>query len=71
MGSKNTARAWSFFTGQTGHLIDTRLKNHHQHIWLDLPEKPAMAENSNNLDHCIQLHNTSNLSTKPVDHIVT
>jgi hypothetical protein len=38
---------------------DDRLKEHHQHM-----DKSAMAEHSINLGHCIQLHNTSILSTE-------
>jgi hypothetical protein len=46
------------------------LKEHHRHIRLELPDKPAMVEYSVNLGHRIQ--NISILSTKPryTDRIV-
>jgi hypothetical protein len=53
------------YIAQTGHSIDTRLKEHQQHTLLEQPEKSAMLEHSNNLRHHIQEHNTSILSTKP------
>jgi hypothetical protein len=50
-----------------GHWIDTRLKDHQQHICLEHPDKSAMAEHSINLGHLILLHNSTILSTKPRD----
>jgi hypothetical protein len=52
------------YTGQTGHFIDTRLKEHHCHIWLEHPYKPAMAEHSISLGHNIQHQKTSILHSK-------
>jgi hypothetical protein len=51
--------------GQTGRSVDTRLKEHRRHIRLEHPDKSAVAEHSINLGHCIQLQNTTILSTKP------
>jgi hypothetical protein len=53
------------YIGQTGCSIETRLKEHQQHICLERLEKPAMAEHSVNLRHCIELHHIVILSTKP------
>jgi hypothetical protein len=59
--------------GQTGHLIDTRLMEHQQHVRLEHPDKSAMVVHSVNLMHRIQLHHTGILSSKPeyVDRIIT
>jgi hypothetical protein len=59
------------YIGQTSGLIDTRLKEHHQHICREHPDKSAMAEKSINLRHRIHLHHTTILSTKPryMEHI--
>jgi hypothetical protein len=54
------------YIGQKRRSIDTRLKALYQHIPLEYPDKSAMAEHSINLGHCIQLHNTTILSTKPI-----
>jgi hypothetical protein len=48
---------------QTGRSIEARVKKHHQHIRLR-PKKSAVVEHSINLDHQIQLHNTSILANK-------
>jgi hypothetical protein len=53
------------YIGQLGHSIDTRLKEHQWHVRLKHLDKPAVAEHSINLGHCIQLHHTAILSTKP------
>jgi hypothetical protein len=53
------------YTAQTGHLTDTRLKEHHQHTCLEHLNKSVMSEHSINLGHCMQVHNTRILSTKP------
>jgi hypothetical protein len=50
--------------GQTGRSIGTRVKEHQRHIRLQHPDKSAVAEHSINLDHRIQLQNTTILSTK-------
>jgi hypothetical protein len=52
------------YTGQTGHSIETRVKEHHRHIRLYHPEKSAMMEHSINLGHQIQLQNASFLVKK-------
>jgi predicted GIY-YIG superfamily endonuclease len=52
------------YIGQTGRSIETRVKKHQRHIRLQHLDKSAVAEQSNNLDHCIQLQNTTILSTK-------
>jgi hypothetical protein len=49
---------------QTGCSIDTRIKEHHQHIRLAHPDKSAVAEHSISRGHRIQLQNTKILSTK-------
>jgi hypothetical protein len=56
------------YIGQTGHLIDTRLKEHLSRIW----DKLAMVEHSFNLGHYIQLHHTTVLYIKRryMDHII-
>jgi hypothetical protein len=48
------------------------LKEHHWHIQLEHLDKLVMAEHSNNLGHCILVHNASILSTLPrcLDHII-
>lgn len=43
---------------------DTKVKEQHQHVWLDHLDFSAMVENSIYLGDHIQLHNTSILSTK-------
>jgi hypothetical protein len=52
------------YIGQSDHLIDTRLKEHHEHIWLEHTDKSDMVEHIS-LGHHIQLHNIGILSTKP------
>jgi hypothetical protein len=52
------------YIGQTGHSMDTRLKEHQRHIRLEHPDKPAVSEHSVDFGHRIQLHNTSILATK-------
>jgi hypothetical protein len=47
------------YIGQTGCLIETRVKEHHRHLCLYYPEKSVVAEHSINLGHWIQLQNTS------------
>jgi hypothetical protein len=49
---------------QTGRSTRTKVKEHHQRIYLEHPEKSAKAEHSINLSHRIQLHNTSILANK-------
>jgi hypothetical protein len=53
------------YTGQTGHSVKTRVKEHIQHICLYHPNKSAVAEHSINLGHHIQLQNTSILENNP------
>jgi hypothetical protein len=45
--------------------MDTRLKEHQQHIRLEYPYKSAVVAHNINLGHCIQLHHTTILSTRP------
>jgi hypothetical protein len=40
------------------------LKKHHQHIQLEHLNQLTMAEHGINLEHCLQPHNSSILSTK-------
>jgi predicted GIY-YIG superfamily endonuclease len=51
------------YIGQTGHSIDTRVKEHHRHICLYHSKKYAVAEHIN-LGHETQLQNTSILVKK-------
>jgi hypothetical protein len=46
------------YTGQTGHSIETKVKEHHGHIQLHHPEKLALAEHSIDLGHHILLNDT-------------
>jgi hypothetical protein len=52
------------YIGQTGHSIDTRLKEHKRHIHLEYPDKSAVAQRSIHQEHRIQFNSTSILSTK-------
>jgi hypothetical protein len=52
------------YVGQTGHSVDTRLKEHQRHICLEHPDKSAIAEHTVNLGHRIQFHETSILATR-------
>jgi hypothetical protein len=52
------------YTGQVGRSIDTRLKEHQQHIHLEHLEKSAVMEHSINFGHRIHIHHTAILSTK-------
>jgi hypothetical protein len=52
------------YIGQTGHSIETSVKEHQRHICLGHPDKSAMAKHSIHLGHCIQLQNTTILSNK-------
>jgi hypothetical protein len=49
--------------GQTGWSMDARLKDHQCHIWLEHPDKSAIAEHSINHGHCILFHDASILDT--------
>jgi hypothetical protein len=49
---------------QTGHSIETIVEEHQSHIRLEHPDKSAVAENRIDLDHHIQIQNTTILSTK-------
>jgi hypothetical protein len=44
--------------------MDTKVKEHQQHICLEHPDKSAVAEHSRELGHRIQLQNISILATK-------
>jgi hypothetical protein len=50
--------------GQSGHSIETVVKNYHQHIHLYHPKMSVVAEHSINLGHWVQLQNTSILAKK-------
>jgi hypothetical protein len=52
------------YIGQTGRSTETSIKEHQRHIRLQHPDKSAVAEHSINLDHRIQIQNTTILSTK-------
>jgi predicted GIY-YIG superfamily endonuclease len=52
------------YIGQTGHLVETRVKEHPPHICLYQPEKPAVAQLSISLGHWIRLQNTVVLAEK-------
>jgi hypothetical protein len=52
------------YTRKTGRSIETRVKEHQCHICLQHPDESAVAEHSINLDHRIQLQDTTILSTK-------
>ncbi|KDR13720.1 hypothetical protein L798_12198 [Zootermopsis nevadensis] len=43
---------------------EARIKEHERHIRLGQPEKSAVAEHRFNMEHCIQLEDTSILSSK-------
>jgi hypothetical protein len=45
------------YIGQTGRSIEARCKEHMRHIWLDQPEKSAVAEHSINTGHQIDFNN--------------
>jgi hypothetical protein len=50
---------------QTGRSIETRIKEHHQHICLGYPDKSAVAEHRFNHNHVIKFQDTRILSTVP------
>jgi hypothetical protein len=50
---------WGVYIGQTGHSVETRVKQYHQHIRLCHPDKAAVAEHSIILGRHIQLQDTS------------
>jgi hypothetical protein len=52
------------YIGHTGSSTETIVMEHHQHIFLELPDKLAVAKYNISLGHCIQLQNTSILLTK-------
>jgi hypothetical protein len=60
------------YIGQTGCSTETRVKEHQRHIRLYHTKKSAVAEHSINLDHRIQLQNTSILAKifRRMDHII-
>jgi hypothetical protein len=51
--------------GQTGRLIETKIKEHHRHIRFYHPEKSAVAEHITDLGHHVQFQDTSILVKKP------
>jgi hypothetical protein len=60
------------YTGQTGHSVDIRLKEHQWHIRLEHLDKQIIAEDSTVQGHHIQFQNSSILAmkTRHMDHIV-
>jgi hypothetical protein len=44
--------------------LKTRVKEHHNHIPLEHPDRLAIAEHSISLSHCIHVQDTSNLPKK-------
>ncbi|KDR11794.1 uncharacterized protein LOC110836755 [Zootermopsis nevadensis] len=52
------------YIGQTGRSVEARIREHEHHIWIGQPEKSAVAEHHFNMEHCIQLGDTSILSSK-------
>jgi hypothetical protein len=60
------------YIGQTGHSVDIRLKEQQRHIWLQHPDKSAVAEHGIDHGHRIQFHNSSILAmkTRYMDRIV-
>ncbi|KDR23214.1 hypothetical protein L798_07115, partial [Zootermopsis nevadensis] len=52
------------YIGQTGRSVEARIKEHECHIRLGQPEKSAVAEHRFNMEHSIQLEDTSILSSK-------
>jgi hypothetical protein len=57
---------------QTGNSIETKIKEHPQHIRLYYLEKSAVAEHSINMDHCILFHDTNIMAKKSgcMEHII-
>jgi len=45
--------------------METRLKEHHRHIWLGHPYKSVVAEHRFNPNHLIKFQDTQILSTAP------
>jgi hypothetical protein len=60
------------YIGQTGRSTEARCKEHMRHIWLDQPEKSAVAEHSINTGHQIDFNNISLLDRASgyMDHLV-
>jgi hypothetical protein len=46
---RNPCKCSKVYIGQTGRSMDTRLKEHQQHIRLEHPDKSAMADTAFNL----------------------
>jgi hypothetical protein len=60
------------YIGQTGRSIETRIKEHHQHIRLGHPDKSAMAEHVVNHNQLIKFQDTWFLSAVPgyMDYLI-
>jgi hypothetical protein len=52
------------YVGQTGRSLRVSLKEHHQHIKLEIPDMSVIAEYSIDHGHRIQFHNSSILIRK-------
>jgi hypothetical protein len=52
------------YIDQTQCFTETRIKEHHQHIWLYHLDKSAMAQHSRDLDQCGQFQDTRILAMK-------
>jgi hypothetical protein len=70
--SKISCECGKVYIGQTGCSLDIRLKEHQHHIWLEHPDKSAVAEHSINQGRWILFHNASvlNMSARYMDRIV-
>lgn len=60
------------YIGQTVRSIETRIKEHHQHIWLGHPDKSAVAEHVVTHNNLIKFQDTWILSTVPgyMDYLI-
>jgi hypothetical protein len=57
--SKRPVEYCQVYMRQTSHLIDSRVKEHHQNKYLEYLVKSGMEEHSINSEHHIQLKDTS------------